>query len=101
MSAQPVNLDRSPITFGQPSPAPAANQNDNWRAQAFLNLWLPSKNGGRRKLGAIPLRTSRVGEKQLIEWLKQNPERVQIILERLEIDFQMAVSGDEEIFDLS
>src|SRR5690625_4234849 len=98
MSIQPVNLNRSPVTFGGNAPAAAPNQNDNWKAQAFLNLWLPSKNGGRRKLGAIPLRTSRVGEKQLIEWLQENPERVQVILERLEIDFQMAVSGDEEVF---
>lgn len=46
--------------------APAA-QPDSWKAQGFINLYLPAKDGGkRRKLGAIPLKDSKPAEKLLM-----------------------------------
>jgi len=39
---------------------------DSWKAQGFLNLYLPSKNGQRKKLGAIPLKESKHSEKHLL-----------------------------------
>lgn len=74
--------------------------NENWKAQGFLNFYLPAKNGQRRKLGAIPLKESKVNEKQLLAWLNEDPSRVAQILSKLEMEYQSAASNDEHAFDL-
>jgi len=80
----------------------AAPVNDSWKAQAFLNFYLPSKDakGGRRKLGAIPLKESKPIEKQLMDWLKEDPSRVEIILSKLEIEYHVADGSNTTGFDL-
>ena len=82
------------------SSAAAAPTNENWKAQGFLNLYLPAKNGQRRKLGAIPLKDSKVNEKQLRAWLEEDPSRVTQILAKLEIEYQSAAANDEHSFAL-
>ena len=79
---------------------PASTSNENWKAQGFLNLYLPAKNGQRRKLGAIPLKDSKVNEKQLRAWLEEDPSRVAQILAKLEIEYQSAASNVENAFAL-
>ncbi len=74
--------------------------NDNWKADGFLNLYLPSKQGGRRKLGAIPLKSGKASEKQLIEWLAEDPTRVGKILSQLEMEYQSATPTDSSGFAL-
>ena len=74
--------------------------NENWKAQGFLNFYLPAKNGQRRKLGAIPLKESKANEKQLLAWLNEDPSRVTQILAKLEIEYQSADSNDEHAFAL-
>ena len=39
-------------------------------------------------------------EKQLLDWLNADPSRVQIILSKLEIDYQPAESGEKAVFAL-
>jgi len=76
--------------------------NDSWKAQGFLNLYLPSKDGGkRRKLGAIPLKESKPSEKQMLDWLNEDPTRVAAIMSKLVIEFQSAQASDTAGFDLS
>ena len=89
----------APSSASVQSPA-AAPTNENWKAQGFLNLYLPAKNGQRRKLGAIPLKDSKVNEKQLRAWLEEDPSRVTQILAKLEIEYQSAASNDEHAFAL-
>lgn len=74
--------------------------NDSWKAQGFLNFYLPSKTGGRKKLGAIPLKESKGNEKQLLAWLNEDPSRVAKILASLEIEFQSALPADTAGFAL-
>ena len=64
--------------------------NTNWKAQGFLNLYLPDKKGGRRKLGAIPLKDAKPNEKELLAWLNEDPSRVDIIMAKLEMEYQPA-----------
>ena len=71
----------------------AAQTNDNnqesWKAAGFVNLYLPSTDGGKRKkLGAIPLRTNKPAEATLLEWLKKDANNVEKLLAKLELDFQ-------------
>ena len=66
-----------------------APANDSWKAEGFVNLYLPSTDGGKRKkLGAIPLRNSKPSEAALLEWLKKDANNVNKLLAKLELDFQ-------------
>lgn len=82
------------------STATAAQTNEDWKAQAFLNIWLPTKAGGRRKVGAIPLKTSRVGDAQLIDFLSGGEDALRSLVNKLEFDFQLSGGNPENAFDL-
>jgi len=76
--------------------------NESWKAQGFLNLYLPSKDGGkRRKLGMIPLKESKPSEKLMLDWLTEDPTRVAAILSKLVIEFQSAQASESTGFDLT
>jgi hypothetical protein len=74
---------------------------NEWRAQGFLNLYLPSKDGGRRKLGAIPLKDSKTNERDLRAWLEADPSHIQIFINKLEVEYQPAAQAEGSTFDLS
>lgn len=77
------------------------NGNDaNWKAAGFVNFFLPSKDGGRRKLGAIPLRAANVNEKSLNDWLNEDPSRAAKLLEAMQIEYQSAEPNEAKGFDL-
>ena len=81
--------------------APAATPaNESWKAQGFINLYLPSKDGKRRKLGAIALKESKVNEKQLLTWLNEDPENVKTLASKLIVEYQSAALAEENAFDL-
>lgn len=81
--------------------APAATPaNESWKAQGFINLYLPSKDGKRRKLGAIALKESKSTEKQLLAWLNEDPENVKTLASKLIVEYQSATTADENAFDL-
>lgn len=91
------------MAFNTNTASAAATVNDSWKAQGFLNLYLPSKDakGGRRKLGAIPLKDSKPAEKALMGWLNEDPTRVSVILSKLVIEYQSATGADTTNFDIS
>lgn len=64
--------------------------NDSWKATAFLNIYLPTPEGGKRKIGAISLKDSKAYDKALIERLSSDPEAVKAMLSVLFVDFQLA-----------
>jgi hypothetical protein len=76
-------------------------ENEAWKSQAFINIYLPTKEGKRRKLGSIGLKVSRPAEKQLIDYLAEDPSRIGQLLARAEVDFQLAEGSEETAFDLS
>lgn len=66
-----------------------ASSNDAWKASGFVNFYLPSTDGGKRKkFGAIALRDSKPAEAALIKWLKEDPANLAKLMSKLEIDFQ-------------
>lgn len=78
-----------------------SGNNDDWKASAFINLFLPRKNGGRMKLGFIALKESNVDQAKLIAWVKEDPEaRLASLLTKLEIEFHEVGSKDESDLDL-
>lgn len=71
------------------------SNNESWRSDAFINFYLPTENGERRKLGSIGLKNSRKQESQLIEYLKEYPEMVKAVLAQAEIEFRLADSSTD------
>lgn len=78
----------------------SAQTNENWKAQAFINLFLPTGDGGRRKIGSIPLRANKPAEKQVIDYLQEDDSRMGALLSKLEGDFQLADGSTGALFDL-
>lgn len=76
--------------------------NDNWKAQGFLNFYLPSKDGGQKKLGAIPLRVSKPFEKQLLDMIAAEGEEAVLtkLLDKIILNYQSAEVDPDNGFDL-
>jgi hypothetical protein len=84
-------------------PAAAARSNNipaNKKAVGYLNFYLPKKDGGRRKLGAITLREAYANEATLADWLMADPERIKVLLAQLQVEYNPAVSDESAGFDL-
>jgi hypothetical protein len=77
-----------------------STSNDSWKAAGFLNFYLPTAEGGRRKLGAISLREKNANEKKLFEALKADPDLVSVIMNKLECEFRTAEASEGSAFDL-
>lgn len=88
------------MAFAQSNRIARNNDAADWKAQGFINLYLPSKEGKRVKLGAIPLKESRNNERQLLEWLNANPARAVKLLEKLEIEYKSAEAREGAGLDL-
>ena len=87
----------------KPTAVPASTDEDvSWKAQGFINISLPSKDGkSNRKLGAIPLRDSNVNEKTLREFLEADPANLDKVLSKFVLDYQNATPAEGSGFDLS
>lgn len=67
----------------------SGNGNGDWRADAFLNLFLPRKDGSRMKLGFCALKMSQQDQAQLVNWIKEDPEgHLEILKQKLVIEFK-------------
>ena len=85
------------------SPA-VTGANTDWKAQGFLNLYLPDPSGKKIKLGAIPLKESNVrgiNEKKMLAWLNEDPSRVSVILAKLTIEYRPVDEAESVGFDMS
>ena len=82
--------------------APAqTNQNTNWKADAFINFSVPRKDGTAKKIGALSLKCDRDEETAtLVAWLAEDPNRVQILMEKMIIDFRLAKTEHKGGLDL-
>lgn len=65
--------------------------NNKPKANGFINIWLPTRDGGRSKVGVIYLTDNDKDPKQkaLREWLEEDPEnRIETLKDRFEMDYQ-------------
>ncbi len=74
--------------------------NDNWKSDAFINVYLPTVDGGKRKVGAIPLKLSRSNEASLIEYLQGGEGNIENFRNKLIVEFNMADANEGKAFDL-
>ena len=49
----------------------AQQQDDSWKSQGFLNLYLPTPDGGKRKVGSIPLKEAKAFEAAVLKRLNE------------------------------
>jgi hypothetical protein len=81
------------MAYNNSAPAAAtAATNDNWKATAFLNVFVNRADGSKMKVGAIALKAQRRQDKAIIDRL-QEEGGLQALKEKLVLDFQMADSG--------
>jgi hypothetical protein len=90
--------------------APAESNNTNSttkanfeKAAGFVNMYLPSQDGGRSKLGAVPLKSSNMREKALFDALVKG-DRTDEILEAIKgsliLEFNVAEQSAAKNFDI-
>ena len=78
----------------------ASTDNDSWKAQGFINIFLPSKAGGRRKLGSIALKESNDNQKLLLDWLNADEGNAAKLAAAMIVEFQSATPDEGTSFDL-
>lgn len=67
----------------------------------YLNFTVPNKNGKDRTLGTINLDSS-PHMATLVEWLKEDPSRAELLMARAKVTFKVAGEIDESAgFDLN
>jgi hypothetical protein len=74
-----------------PALVPVA-QDSNWKAQAFINLYIPKAGtpDGKTKIGAIPLKAGNKFEAAMIERFSKDPEALKAMLAVMTMDFRLA-----------
>jgi hypothetical protein len=75
-------------------------QRERWQSDAFINIFLPTPDGGKRKLGSIGLKVTKPAEAQLIQYLSEDPTRIVALMAHAEVDFRMADGSDSTGFAL-
>lgn len=76
---------------------------DSWKAQGFLNVYVPTKGGGRKKLVGIPLREKNALEARILELAGSDDDKgtnLKKIIQALEFEFNPVQSQDEITNDL-
>jgi len=75
--------------------------NADWKAQGFLNFYLPNRKGERTKLGAIPLKDGKNNEKLLREWIEKDIDAaVAVLMKNIVIEYRSATPSDDSAFAL-
>lgn len=82
------------------APQREQGQSPAWKAQGYLNLYLPTKGGKSRKLAAIALKDDKPVEKDLRAWLEKDPSRAAKLLSALTIEYQSATPAEGSGFAL-
>ena len=84
------------------SAAPAIAVPGNWeRAKGFLNIYLPSKDGKRRKVGAIALRESKLIENQILGFLEADEGNLEKLVAKLIFEYQSTAANESTKLDLA
>lgn len=82
--------------------APAIAVPGNWeRAKGFLNIYLPSKDGKRRKVGAIALRESKLIENQILGFLEADEGNLEKLVVKLIFEYQSTATNESTKLDLA
>lgn len=76
------------------------NNNGFERATGFLNFYMPTVGGTRRKLTSAPLRNSNAVEAALIAAIQKDPKTLDKILGSLIIEYRDGTPNEDSMFKL-
>lgn len=96
MAFQPAT-DNAPATGTSAAPR---RMGDYEKALGFLNFYMPTKGGSRRKLGSIPLNASKAVEKQVFDALMADPAKLEAVVAKLIVEFNPQIdeaSADSQL----
>lgn len=79
--------------------ATSSSSKESWRADRFLNISVPTKDGGQKQIGGLALKMSDPNHKVLIEWLDQNPDNLRKLVNKMLFSYNDATPKSAE-FDL-
>lgn len=75
----------------------ASQQNDSWKADGFINMYLPTKNG-RRKVGYIPLKGTRALDAYILERLQAGGEEaLKAFVEAIQIEYSSGEADEDNL----
>ena len=93
------------MAFNYQSSAPAAQRSNNdqaeWKADGFINFSLPDADGNYEKLGMFTLKVDNETQKQVFDWLMEDPSRVTKLIQNCRIDFRPAKKKNSVKFNLN
>lgn len=77
------------------------SNNQDWKASAFVNIFVTRKNGTKCKLGFIALKENDPEHLQLMAWIEADPEtRLPALLEKLVLDYRTVEAKQGDGLDL-
>lgn len=76
------------------------SSNQDWKAAAFINLFLPRKDGSRMKLGFIALKENDPEHLQLMEWLEADEGNLNKLATKLVLDYRAVEAKSDDGLDL-
>lgn len=74
--------------------------NSDWKAAAFINLFITRKNGSKMKLGFIALKSDDPEHVQLMEWLEANEGNLEKLATKLLLDYRVVEEKEADGLDL-
>lgn len=76
------------------------SSNQDWKAAAFINLFITRKNGSKMKLGFIALKSDDPEHLQLMEWLEADEGNLEKLATKLLLDYRVVEEKTDDGLDL-
>lgn len=99
-ASTPSRFAAAGINTNNNAGGPGSHIPDAKKAVGFLNIYLPTADGGKAKLGAIALTQGNEREARLAEWLIEKPERLGKLVSQLQFEFNVVKSAEASAFVL-
>lgn len=74
--------------------------NSEWKASAFVNIFVTRKNGTKCKLGFIALKEQDPEHLQLIRWLEEDEGNLEKLQAKLVLDYRAVEAKQDDGLDL-
>ena len=71
--------------------------NDSWKANGFINFYIPTKDGKQVKLGALSLKDSRKIEASVRAFLEEDEGNISKLMSKVIVKYQAAESKDLDL----
>lgn len=74
--------------------------NGDWKATAFINLFITRKNGSKMKLGFIALKENDPEHLQLMSWIEADEGNLEKLATKLLLDYRRVEAKQDDGLDL-